>query len=110
MAFEYALAVMGTVAEYTTVVSAVLLMLKVKVLPLVVAESQVAVGAPAVIGGVVVDDVVLLPTIVTFWLEVLAPEVIENVVEAGMPSSTGVFAGVTRRLTAIWLRPPGLVI
>jgi hypothetical protein len=102
MAFEYALAVIGTVAEYTPVDWAVLLMLKVNVLPLVVAESQVAVGAPATIGGLVVDNVLSLPTIVTLWLLVLAPEVIENVVEAGMPSSTGVFNGVTRILTATW--------
>jgi hypothetical protein len=66
MALEYALAVIGTLAEYMPVVSAVLLTLRVKVLPLAVAESHVAVGAPAVIGGLVVDDVLSLPTIVTF--------------------------------------------
>src|SRR5580704_278667 len=82
----------------------------VKLLPLVLAVTQVCVGEPAVIGGLDVELVLSLPTMVTVWFVVPAPVTVEKVADEGRPSRTGVFDGVIRRVTATVVVPLGVVM
>lgn len=84
--------------------------LMVMLLPLVVALTQLAVGEPAVIGGLVLEPVLSLPTTVTVWLVVADPVAVEKVEDAGIASNTGLFDCVTRTETDTVVTPLGVVM
>lgn len=97
------------VAEYTPVCWPFGLTLMVKVFPDVVAVNQVAVGVPALIGGVFVELGLSVPTMVAVWLFGTEPLFEANVAEEGLPKSTAVFAGATSRVTVTEVVPLGVV-
>jgi hypothetical protein len=82
----------------------------VMVFPVVVAEIQVADGVPAIISGLEVEPVLSLPTTVMVLFAGTVPLEDENVADAGLPSNTAVFDGVTRRLTDTVVSPLGVVM
>src|ERR1039458_5901317 len=110
MALAQALAVTGMVPEYAPVARPEGLTPMVMMFPVVVAVIHDCVGVPARISGLDVDLVLSLPTTLTVWFAGAVALLDEKVAKAGLPSSTGTFAGVTRRLTPTLVTPLGVVM